>query len=84
MHFGRAFSRILQAIWEADPAEGLVRVSKLDVVDTYHRGTLYTSQVGPFAYVVPLVPEDDVIIICIYQIFPMVWVDSPKFFCVFS
>ena len=29
MQFGRAFPRILQAIWEADPAEGPVRVSKL-------------------------------------------------------
>ena len=40
MHFGRAFPRILQAIWEADPVEVPVRVSKLDVTDAFHRGNL--------------------------------------------
>ena len=49
MQFGRAFPRILQTIWEADLAEGLVRVSKLDVTDAYHHGTLKPSQVGAFA-----------------------------------
>ena len=34
IHFGRALSHILNAIWEADPKEGPVRVSKLDVTDT--------------------------------------------------
>ena len=43
---------ILQAIWEADPVEGTVRVSKLDVTDVYHRGTLRSSQVVIFIYVV--------------------------------
>ena len=84
MQFGRAFPHILQAIWEAVLAEGPVRVSKLDVTDAYHRVTLKQSQVGAFAYVVPLVPEDDVILICIDLVLPMGWVDSPKFFCSFS
>ena len=84
MQFGRAFPRILQAIWEADPKEGPVQVSKLDVTDAYHRGTLMPFQVGAFAYVVPSVPDDDVIIICIDLVLPMVWVDSPKIFCAFS
>ena len=35
LQFGRAFPRILQAVWEADPIQGPVRVSKLDVTDTY-------------------------------------------------
>ena len=34
-----------------------------------------------FAYVVSSVPEDDVINIYIDIVLPMVWVDSPKFFC---
>ena len=84
MHFGRSFPRILQAIWEADPVEGPVRLSKLDVTDACHRGTLKPSQVGAFAYVVPSVPDDDVILICIDLVLPMGWVDSSKFFCVFS
>ena len=53
MQFGREFPRILLAIWEEHPEEGPVRVSKLDVTDAYHRGTLTPSQVGAFAYIVP-------------------------------
>ena len=84
MQFGQAFPRILQAIWEANLEEGPVRVSKLHVTDTYHRDTLKPSQVGAFANVFPSVPDDDVILICIDLVLPMVLVDSPKFFCVFS
>ena len=59
MQFGRAFPRILKAIWGSDLAEGPVRVSKIDVTDAYHRGTLNPSQVGAFAHVVSSVPDDD-------------------------
>ena len=45
--------------------------------------TLWPSQVGAFAYVVPLAPEKYGIIICIDLVLPMRWVDSPKFFCAF-
>ena len=58
-------------------------MSKLDVTDAYHRIPLKPSQVGAFAYVVPLVPDKDVILICINLVLPMGWVDSPKFFCAF-
>ena len=34
LQFGWAFPYIPQAEWEADPVQGLVRVSKLDVTDT--------------------------------------------------
>ena len=53
LKFGRASPRILQAVWEADPVQGLVRVSKLDVTDAYHSGTVKPAQVGAFAYVIP-------------------------------
>ena len=39
---------------------------------------------GAFAYVVPLAPDNDFIIICVDMVLPMGWVDSPKFFCAFS
>ena len=84
MQFGRSPPRILQAIWEAEPEEGPARVSKLDVTDEYHHDTLKLSQVGMFAYVFPLVPDDDSILICIDLVLLMVWVESPKFFCAFS
>ena len=84
MQFVIAFPGILQAIWEADLEEGPVQVAKLDVMDMYHCGTLNPSQVGAFAYAIPSVPNNDVILICIDLVLPMVWVDSPKFFCAFS
>ena len=43
MQFGRTLPRILQAIWEADPAQGPVQVSNLDVTDAHHCGTLQAS-----------------------------------------
>ena len=74
MNFGRAFPHILQEIWEVGPKEGPVQMSKLDVMYTYHRRTLQPSQVGTFAYVIPSVTDDDVIIICINMVLPMGWV----------
>ena len=53
MQFGRAFLYTLQAIWEADPVQGPVWVSKLDVTYAYHRGIVTLSQVGAFAYIIP-------------------------------
>ena len=84
LHFGRAFPRILQAVWEADPVQGPVWVSKLDVIDAYHRGTVKLEQVGAFSYIFPSAPGDEGTIICIDLVFPMGWVGSPKFFCTFS
>ena len=56
----------------------------MDVIDTYHSGTLWPSQVRAFVYIIPSVADNDCIIICIDLVLPMVWVDSPKFFCAFS
>ena len=84
LQFGRAFPCILQAVWEADPVQGPVRVSKLDITDAYHRGTVKPLQVGLFAYVIPSAPGDEQTIICINLVLPMGWVDSPKFLCAFS
>ena len=53
MQSRRAFPRIFQVICEANPAKGPVWVSKLNVTDSYHCGTLQTSQVETFVYVVP-------------------------------
>ena len=58
LQFGRAFPRILQAVWEANPVQGLVRVSKLDVTNAYHRGTVKPAQVSAFAYFIPSAPGD--------------------------
>ena len=62
----------------------MVWVTKLDVTDAYHRGTVKPSQVGRFVYIVPSVPGYKGCIICIDLVFPMGWADSPKFFYTFS
>ena len=59
LQFGRAFPCILQAVWEENPVQGLVWVSKLDITDMYHRSTVKPAQVGDFAYVIPLAPGDE-------------------------
>ena len=81
MQFGSASHRILQAIWEADPVQGPVQVSKMDVTDAYHRVTLQPSHVGAFAYIVPAASKDNCVIICINIVLPMGWVNSPKYLC---
>ena len=58
-------------------------MSKLDVTDAYHLGTIRTSQVGAFASVVPSAAGDDCIIICMDLVLRMISVDSPKLFCAF-
>ena len=65
-------------------SRGPSKFPKLDVTDSYHRGTLRPSQVGAFTYVVPAASGDDCLIICIDLVLPMGWVDSPKYFCAFS
>ena len=83
LQFGRAFPHILQAVWEADPVQGPVRVSKMNVTDAYHCSTVKPAQVGAFAYVIPSAPGDEGHIICINLFLPMGWSESPKFFCAF-
>ena len=65
LQLGRSFPHILQAVWGADPVQGPVRVSKLDVMDAYHHGTVKPAQVGTSAYVIPSAPEGEGKIICI-------------------
>ena len=71
MLFGRASPCILQSIWEVDPVQGPIRVSKLDVIDAYHCGTSRMSKVGAFTYVIPLATGDEGCIICINLVLPM-------------
>ena len=84
LQFGRAFPLILQADWEADPAQDPFQVSKLDVPDVYHRVPCMPLQVGAFAQVVPSALGGKVCIIYIYLVPQIGWVESPKFFYAFS
>ena len=79
MQSGHAFPRILQAVWEAAPDKGPVRVSNMDPTDAYKRGTLQPAHVGAFAYIIPSAADKYYIIICINLVLTMGWVDSPIF-----
>ena len=59
-------------------------MSKLDVTDVYHRGTIKLLQVGAFVYVIPSAPEDEGHITCIDLVLTIGWADSPEFLCAFS
>ena len=79
LQFGWALPCILQAVWEADPIQGPVQVSKLDATDAYHCGTVKPAQVNAFVYIIPLATGDEGKIICIDLVLPMGWVDFPNF-----
>ena len=81
IQFGSCLPRLLQRIWEADPADGPVFLSKWDISDAFHRCNLRPSDVGSFAYVVPALASDPDILLCIDLVLPMGWVNSPDLFC---
>ena len=39
------------------------------------------SDIRKFAYVMPPLPSDPTILVCIYLVLPMIWVKYPDFFC---
>ena len=56
IQFGACLPQFLQKIWEADPAEGSVWLSKWDISDAFHRCPLQAAHIGAFTYVVPPPP----------------------------
>ena len=84
MQFGSCLPRLLQRIWECDPADGTVLLSKWDISDGFHRCLIRPADVGAFTYVVPPLPGDTAIYLCIDLVLPMGWVNSPPFFCAAS
>ena len=84
MQFGSCLPRLLQRIWEADPKDGPVFLSKWDISDAFHRCLLRPEDVGTFAYVIPPLPSDTEQLLCIDLVLPMGWVNSPDLFCATS
>ena len=80
IQFGACLPRFLQKIWEADPAKGPVWLSKWDISDAFHRCPLQASHIGAFNCVVPPLPSDTKILLCIDLVLPMGWVNSPDMF----
>ena len=84
MQFGSYLPRLLQQIWEANPTDGPVLVSKWDISDAFHHCHICMDNVGTFAYVVRSIPLDPDPLFCIDLILPMGWVNSPDLFCATS
>ena len=84
MQFGACLPCLLQNIWEAYLANGTVLLSKWEISDGFHRCLLRPADVGAFTYVVPPIPEDPAIYLCVDLILTMGWVNSPPFFCAAS
>ena len=84
MQFGPCLPRILQHIWEADPQDGHVYLSKWDISNAFYRCFLRPTNVGAFSYVVPPLPSNTDIYLCVGIVLPMVWVGSSPFFCAAS
>ena len=84
MQFGSCLPRLLQRIWEADPTDGPVFISKWDISDAFHRCHIHPEDVRTFAYVVPPIPSDQEPLLCIDLVLSMGWVNSPDQFCAMS
>ena len=84
MQFGACLPCLLQNIWEADPENGLVLLSKWDISDGFHFFLLQPEDVGAFTYFVSPIPGDPAIYLCVDLVQPMGWVKSPPFFCAAS
>ena len=59
-------------------------MSKWDISDAFHRCPLRATHIGAFTYVVPPLPSDTTILLCIDLVLPMGWVNSPDMFCAAS
>ena len=80
MQFGSYLPRLLQWIWEADPIDGPVFISKWDISDAFHGCHICPEDVGAFAYVVPPIPSDQEPLLYIDLVLPMGWVNSLDLF----
>ena len=70
IQFSACLPEFLQKIWEADPAEGMVWLSKWVISDDFHRCPLQANHIGAFTYVVPPLPSDTAILLCIDLVLP--------------
>ena len=83
MQFGRALHRVLQQVRQADPRQGPVYLSKIDMADAYMRVPL---QIGSIAALGALLPKhrNEPPMVAFPLILPMGWVESPPYFCAVS
>jgi hypothetical protein len=79
MQFGQALEQILYRIWHADPAYGLVYISKYDISDGFYCIPLDMEHAPSLAVLLPMEPDEPLVGIPLSL--PMGWVKSPLYFC---
>ena len=84
MQFWAYLHRFLQKIWESEPSDGPMWLSKWDIFDAFYRCLLRPGEIGAFTYVVPPLPTEISTLLCIDLVIPMGWVNSPDTFCMAS
>ena len=77
MQFGECLPRFLQKIWEADPSDGVMWLSKLYITNAFHRCLLRPGYIGAFTYVLPPLTTEISTLLCIDWVLPMGWVKYP-------
>ena len=80
MQFGRALNRVLHRIATADPADGPVYLSKLDISDGFYRVPLRDSDIPMLGVAFPVAPGEPPLV-AFPLVLPMGWTESPPYFC---
>ena len=80
MQFGRALNRVLNRIATADPADGPVYLSKLDLSDGFYRVPLRDSDIPMLGVAFPIAPGEPPLV-AFPLVLPMGWTESPPYFC---
>ena len=80
MQFGHALEWTLQKIGHADPHQGPVCLSKVDLADGFHRFGLALSGISKLGIVFPAHGDKEQLI-AFPLVLPMGWVKSPLAFC---
>ena len=81
MQFWSCLPQFLKKIWNADPSDGLVWLSKWEISDDFHQCLLRPEDIGAFTYVVPPLPTNTSTVLRIDLILPMGCVNSPDMLC---
>jgi len=80
MQFGHALNRLLRRIVEADPQNGPVYLSKIDLADGFYRIWLRLQDILKLGVAIPHLPTEGPLVAFPLAL-PMGWCNSPPIFC---
>ena len=80
MQFGHALDRYLREILLADPSNGPIYMSKLDIADGFYRLDVAPYDIPKLALAFPTRPTQEPLV-ALPLVLPMGWKNSPPYFC---